>query len=103
MHGLCASITEGVNELVIKSTIGRMHTAEEEFHPRNVEALQFTVNLNWTVEFFPMPLFALHLYTPASFLVTLLIFILFPVAMTDSPWPSLVHVMLGGGFPEALQ
>ena len=64
---------------------------------------QFTVTLKLAVSLFLIPLFALHSYIPASVLFTLVIFSMFPEGNAGLLLSSFLQVMLGVGFPEALQ
>ena len=64
---------------------------------------QFTVTLKLTLSLFLIPLFALHSYIPASVLFTLVIFSMFPEGNAGLLLSSFLQVMLGVGFPEALQ
>ena len=64
---------------------------------------QFTVTLKLAVSLFLIPLFALHSYIPASVLFTSVIFSMFPEGNAGLLLSSFLQVMLGVGFPEALQ
>lgn len=73
---------------------------------QTTQCLHFTFNVAVLQAFLPMPLFASHLYFPASAFVTFFIHSLFlsaekvPLSIGD---PSLVHDNHGSGFPIASQ